>query len=425
MEESGYRFGVGVLVMASAIIGVLLIAFFGAVPTLWVDRNRVSFNFPTAPRVAVDTPVRKNGVLIGRVSSIALQPGDKGVIVRMELDRKVELRKGEVPKILSGSIITGDAVIEFIAGTPESNLRRFDGTQGTPPDGILDASEAAPINEIITDAFYSTGGEVAPDPFESLVRVEQSLLPLMSTVNITLQRFDKIGASMQEVIGDGDGPIRDMVTSIKETSEVVKTTVNDIGKVAKQVERAQIPDAIANALAEVPGIFKEAQSTLAQTQRTLKGFEQFSASLEGLGKEFEGIGETIRKAVDNANTAIENIAEITEPVSQNSEVLVANAVNALENLNALSVDLKRFTTRLNNSRGTVAELVDNPQIAYKVNQTLQNIQTASANVEILTQRLQPIIGDVRVFSDKIARNPGALIDLKGTISGRPRGVGLK
>ncbi len=425
MEESGYRFGVGVLVMASAIIGVLLIAFFGAVPTLWVDRNRVSFNFPSAPRVTVDTPVRKNGVLIGRVSSISLLPGNDGVIVRMELERKVELRKGEVPKIVSGSIITGDAVIEFVAGTPESNLKRFDGTKGTPPDGILDASEAAAINEIITDTFFSRGGEVAPDPFESLARVEQTLLPLMSTVNSTLQRFDKIGESIQEVIGDGDGPIRDMVTSIKETSDVVKTTVGNIDKVAKQIEKAQIPDAIANALAEVPGIFKEAQTTLTQTRNTLRGFEQFSASLEGLGKEFEGIGETVRKAVDNASTAIENIAEITEPVSENREVLVANAVGALENLNALSVDLKRFTTRLNNSQGTIAQLVDNPQIAFKVDQTLQSIRSASGNVEILTQRLQPIIGDVRVFSDKIARNPGALIDLKGTISGRPRGVGLK
>ena len=425
MEESGYRFGVGVLVMASAIIGVLLIAFFGAVPTLWVDRNRVSFNFPSAPRVTVDTPVRKNGVLIGRVSSISLLPGSDGVIVRMELERKVELRKGEVPKIVSGSIITGDAVIEFVAGTPESNLRRFDGTQGTPPDGILDASEAAAINEIITDTFFSRGGEVAPDPFESLARVEQTLLPLMSTVSSTLQRFDKIGESIQEVIGDGDGPIRDMVTSIKTTSDGVNNTVQDLRKVVNQIEKAQIPDAIANALAEVPGLFKEAQTTLAQTQRTLKGFEQFSASLEGLGKEFEGIGETIRKAVDNANTAIENIAEITEPVSQNSEVLVANAVSALDNLNALSVDLKRFTTRLNNSQGTIAQLVDNPQIAFKVDQTLQSIRSASGNVEILTQKLQPILGDVRVFSDKIARNPGALIDLKGTISGRPRGVGLK
>ena len=423
MEESGYRFGVGVLVMASAIIGVLLIAFFGAVPTLWVDRNRVSINFPSAPRVTVDTPVRKNGVLIGRVSSISLQPGSEGVIVRMELDRSVELRKGEVPKIVSGSIITGDAV--FVEGTAESNLRRFDGTMGTPRDGILDAAEAAPINEIITDNSYLRGGEVATDPFESLARLEQTLVPLMSTVKNAVERFDSIGASVQEVIGDGDGPIRDMVTSIKETSDGIKTTVSDIDKVVRQVENAQIPNAIANALAEVPGLFQEAQTTLSQTQRTLKGFEKFSASLEGLGSEFEGIGETIRKAVDNANTAIENIAEITEPVSQNSEVLVANAVSALENLDALSVDLKKFTTRLNNSQGTVKELVDNPQIAFKVNQTLQSIQTASANVEILTQRLQPILGDVRVFSDKIARNPGSLIDLKGTISGRPRGVGLK
>jgi len=425
MEESGYRFGVGVLVMASAIIGVLLIAFFGAVPTLWVDRNRVSINFPSAPRVTVDTPVRKNGVLIGRVSNISLQPGNEGVIIRMELDRKVELRKGEVPKIVSGSIITGDAVIEFVAGTPESNLRRFDGSMGTPPDGILDAGEAAPINEIITDRSYFRGGEVATDPIESFARLEQTLVPLMSTMNMAAGRFDSIGASIQEVIGNGDGPIRDMVTSIKNSSDGFNKTVAGIDRVVKQVEDARLADAIANALAEVPGIFKEAQTTLTQTRNTLRGFEKFSASLEGLGKEFEGIGETIREAVENANTAIENIAEFTEPVSQNSEVLVANAVGALDNLNTLSVDLKKFTTRLNNSQGTIAQLVDNPQIYYKVDQTLQSIRAASGNVEILTQKLQPILGDARIFTDKIARNPGALIDLKGTISGRPRGAGTK
>jgi len=425
MEESGYRFGVGVLVMASAIIGVLLIAFFGAVPTLWVDRNRVSINFPSAPHVTVDTSVRKNGVLIGRVSSISLQPGNEGVIVRMELDRKVELRKGEVPKIVSGSIITSDAVIEFVEGTPESNLRRFDGTMGTPRDGILDAAEAAAINEIISDRSYLRGGEVATDPIESLARLEQTLVPLMSTVKNAVERFDSIGASIQEVIGNGDGPIRDMVTSIKETSNGINTTVNRIGNVVKQVEDAQLPDALANALAEIPSIFKEAQTTLTQTRNTLRGFEKFSTSLEGLGKEFEGIGETIRKAVDNANTAIENIAEITEPVSQNSEALVANAISALDNLNALSADLKKFTNRLNNSQGTISQLVDNPQIAFKVDQTLQSIRAASGNVEILTQKLQPILGDTRIFSDKIARNPGALIDLRGAISGRPRGAGIK
>ena len=425
MEENGYRFGVGVLVMASAIIGVLLIAFFGAVPALWVDRYQVNVNFKKAPRVAVDTPVRKNGVLIGRVSNISLQPGNKGVLIRMELDRKVELAKGEVPRIVTGSIITGDSVIEFVEPSPESNLRRFDGTMGTPKDGVLDARELAVSYEIVTNDSFQDGGEVATDPLESLSRLEATLVPVMSTLQRALTQVESIGASVQDVVGEGNGPVREAVATFKSTAEDVRTAVNTINRIGAQLENAQIPTLLANVLAEVPGLFKEAQTTLVQTQRTLKGLEQFSASLEGFGKEFEGIGETVRKMVDNANAVVENLAEITEPVSQNSEALVANAVNAMSNLDALSVDLQKFSNRLNNSRGTIAELVDNPQIAFRVDQTLKSVQTASSNVAVLTQKLQPILGDARVFSDKIARHPGSLIDLSGAIRGRPRGLGTK
>lgn len=424
MEESGYRFGVGVLVMASAIIGVLLIAFFGAVPTLWVDRNRVSINFPSAPRVAVDTPIRKNGVLIGRVSAITLRPGNEGVIIRMELERKVELRKGEVPRIVSGSIITGDAVIEFVEPTTESNLRRFDGTMGTPRDGVLDARESAAINEFISDNSFLDGGEVAKDPFESLTRLESTLVPVLTTVERALARIDSIGASVQEVVGQDNGPVRELVTSIRATADDVQTTVNTVNRVVMQFENAQIPNAIANGLTMLPDLFKEAQTTLAQTQRTLKGFEQFSASLEGLGKEFEGIGETIREAVENANVAIKNIADITDPVSKNSEVLVANAVRTLANLDALAMDLKRLTSRINNSNGTVAQLIDNRQLYDKTTDTLNHIQSASGNIQVLTQKLQPILNDVRIFTDKVARDPGQ-IGVRGALSARPLGAGIK
>ena len=424
MEESGYRFGVGVLVMASAIIGVLLIAFFGAVPTLWVDRNRVSFNFPSAPKVQVDTLIRKNGVEIGRVSAITLRPGNEGVIIRMELDRKVELRKGEVPRIVSGSIITGDAVIEFVEPTSESNLRRFDGSMGTPRDGVLDARESAAINEFITDKSFLDGGEVAKDPFESLTRLESTLVPVLTTVERALARIDSIGASIQEVVGQDNGPVRELVTSIKATADDVQTTVKTWNRVVMQFENAQIPNGIANGLAILPDLFREAQTTLAQTQRTLKGFEQFSASLEGLGKEFDGIGETIREAVDNANVAIKNIADITDPVSKNSEVLVANAVRSLANLDTLALDLKRLTSRINNSNGTVAQLIDNPQLYIKATDTLNNIQSASGNIQVLTQKLQPILNDVRIFTDKVARDPGQ-VGVRGALSARPLGAGRK
>ncbi len=54
MEENNYRFSVGVLVLASAIIGALLLVFFGAIPNFLVDRYRVTIIFrgrPALPRI--------------------------------------------------------------------------------------------------------------------------------------------------------------------------------------------------------------------------------------------------------------------------------------------------------------------------------------------------------------------------------------
>ena len=421
MEDSGYRFGVGVLVLASAIIGVLLVAFFGAVPNLWVDRYRASFNFDKAPKVTIDTPVRKNGVLIGRVSGISLLAGDEGVILTMELERKYPLNKSEVPRISAGSFITGDAVVEFVKPSRESLVKRFDGGL---KDGDLDATELAESNTIMTEGFYSIGGENAQDPQEFLSTLEQNFIPLISSLERAMVRLDSVGASMQAIVGDGSAPIKDLVSSTKITIDNINTTVGSIDRVVKQVERADIPNAIANALTLLPDLFKEAQITLAQTQRTLKGFEQFSLSLEGLGKEFEGIGETVREAVKNAGVAIENIAEITEPVSQNSEKLVNNAIQALENLDALSKDLKRFTNKLNNRNGTINQLVENDQMYFSVLQAVKSIEASSSNIQVLTQRLQPIVADARIFTDKLARDPGQL-GVRGVLSNRPQGIGLK
>lgn len=424
MEENGYRFGVGVLVLASAIIGVLLVAFFGAVPQFWVDRYTVTVNFPNAPNVSVDTPVRKNGVRIGRVSSVFLRPRSGGVDLTLELERKNELQIGETPRIKTGSIITGEAVIEFVPPTREMLLRRFDGTAGTPRDGELDEAELAASAKPITDNSFLSDGQVMGEPIEALLEMQAQFAPVLASMDRTINRFDTVAAAIQDVLGDGTGPVREVMTSAKTTLDNINGTVGTINRVATQIERAEIPRAVADGLTVLPDLFKEAQTTLAQTQRTLHGFETFSASLEEIGKDFDGIGESVKKAIDNANVAIENIAEITDPVAKNSDQLVANAVSALANLDSLSVELRKFSVRLNNSNGTIAKLVDDPRLGAELRDTIVNIRNASANVEGLSRQLQPILGDVRVFTDKIARDPGQ-IGVRGALSSRPLGVGLK
>ncbi len=142
------------MVLAACIICVLLIAFFGRGPSLWEERYRVSINFPRTPRVTVDTPVRKNGVTIGRVSNVFLRPGDGGVDLTLEIKGEYQIKKEELAMIMMGSLITGDSVVEFVAPSKASMLARFDGIAGTAPDGMLDETEQRVSQEFMADRDY-------------------------------------------------------------------------------------------------------------------------------------------------------------------------------------------------------------------------------------------------------------------------------
>ena len=89
----------------------------------------------------------------------------------------------------------------------------------------------------------------------------------------------------------------------------------------------------------------------------------------------------------------------------------------LKNLDALLIDLRQFSHRLNSGDGTIARLIEDDQLYFEFIQTIKNVR-------VLTQRLQPIAEDVRVFTDKIARDPGQL-GVRGALQGRPIGAGLK
>jgi phospholipid/cholesterol/gamma-HCH transport system substrate-binding protein len=421
MDDNGYRFGVGVLVLASAIIGVLLIAFFGAVPKFWMERYRFTVNFPSAPNVGVDTPVRKNGVHIGRVAKVELrkQRGG-GVDLLLEIDGDYELLVGEVPRIKTGSLISGDSIIEFVEPDTKELLTRFDGFSGSPKDGVLDERELQASQQVIGRQDFIAKGEVVPDPLEAF----GDMAGLANSLQRVAERMDNILSVAQDTFGGDNTPIRDVTSRMQTTLDNINVTVGTINRIGTQIERANLPDLVAEALNTLPGLLKKAEGTLTQLQSTLKGFEEFSDSLESIGGEFQGIGETVRSALTNADQAIGNLAEITEPISQRSDQIAANLGNALANIEGLAADLKIFARRLNNSQGTLARLVDDPSMYGKLNDTLDNIRLVSGNVEVITRRLQPVIEDVRVTADKLARDP-AQMGVRGILSPRPNGLGVK
>ncbi len=112
MDERVIKFRVGVMVLATLIIAGILVLLFGDTPSLMRDDYTIYMHFNDAPGVTEGTPVRKSGILIGRVKSVRFAE-QGGVIVEAEIYRDVKLYRSEVPQV-SGSLLGGDVVIQFV-----------------------------------------------------------------------------------------------------------------------------------------------------------------------------------------------------------------------------------------------------------------------------------------------------------------------
>lgn len=403
MEENGYRFGVGVLVLASALIGVLLVVFFGAAPTFWVKRYRVIIQFPAAPGVEIDTPVRKNGVKVGRVAGVRLQPGDNGVYLDLELDSKIEIQQGETCRIGTGSLITGDGIVEFIQPTEAILVQRFDGKTGLPRNGMLEPEERTMAQTVMKEGDFLSGGQVAGDPMNLIIDMQSNFATTLQSIEKAAGRIDSLAASVQDVMGGSDDEIRDMVQRTRLALDNFNLTTESVRRVFDQMENSRVPEALAKILDKLPTLVDEAEQVVLQTKTTLKSFEE-------VGVNFQEVGKT-------ANETVANIRDFTAPLRGEGGRVVQEAVNTLHNLDLLVTDLRQFSQRLNSGQGTIARLIEDDQLYYSLVNSLDNIERT-------TSRLQPIIEDVRVFTDKVARDPGQL-GVRGALSGRPHGIGLK
>ena len=111
MDDRTKQFRVGVTVLAAILLTGILVLLFGETPNFFQRRYTVFISFDDGSGVTRDTPIKKSGITIGRVSNVELKD-DAGALVTAEIDSDRTLMRNEVPRI-SGSIIGGDAFIDF------------------------------------------------------------------------------------------------------------------------------------------------------------------------------------------------------------------------------------------------------------------------------------------------------------------------
>jgi phospholipid/cholesterol/gamma-HCH transport system substrate-binding protein len=226
-------------------------------------------------------------------------------------------------------------------------------------------------------------GAVSRDPFEVFATLEPKLGGAMQSLAEASESVKKLTDNLDRLLlGEDD----------KFSSMVHKT---DAALDAFNLAMANINDVMGD---------PQARANLKQTLNSLPDV------INDLRTTVQGIGET----VDTADRNLRNLEGLTKPLGERGEGMVAQIDVTIGRLDETLQQASMFTKALNESQGTLGKLVRDPQV-------YNDLAQAAGNVNRLTRELRPIVDDVRVFTDKIARHPEQL-GVKGALDRR---AGLK
>ena len=369
MDERVLKFRVGVVVVAAAAITVILIALLGAWPNPFEPRYTIFIVFPEAPGVTVDTPVRKSGIQIGRVSGVELRD-EGGVELKMKIDSKYKLYDNEICRISTGSVVTGDAVLEFVrlADQPLSN-------------------------KLIADGDFMANGVVASSPFEVLANLEGKISTAIGSIETAGDEVTQLARSMNSLIGNNAEQLDRIIGKTEVALDSFNKAMTSIDDVMGDED---MKAKLRKSLEELPEMFADARTTLAQMRETLEGFSRVSA---------------------RAERNLANMEDFTAPLGERGEQIATDLARTVRNVDELLTNLVELSSSINSREGTVGQLIHNPELYDRMNR-------AAGQLEETARKLPAVISDVRVFTDKIARDP-RILGAKGALDRRPSGAGLK
>ena len=360
MTERQLQFRVGVFVLAAATVAGVMVFQFGELRTLWERHYTVAIHFETAPSVQPSTPVRRNGVSIGRVREVVFDEEQGGVTVLVDVRAQYRLRRDAQPRLVRS--LLGDASIAVTPGRSHDYL----------PDG----------GKLV--------GEPPVDPIEIIDRLENKMTMTLESFHATSREWQNVGRNLNSLMGTNQGQL----------NVVIERTAEALSQFTATMQNANAALAHANKVLGDP----KHQENL---KRTL-------SALPELVDETRQTIMTVRLAAKNVDRNLNNLNEVTLPLAKQSRSMVSKLDSTLGNLETVSAELSQFSRLLKREEGSLQKFVNDPEL-------YRNLNRSASSLAVLLKNIEPIVADLRIFSDKIARHP-EMIGVRGALT---RSSGLK
>jgi len=362
MDERVMQFRVGVVFLFILIVLAILLVLFGKLPSFIPGRTyTVQIQFDYAGGVSSGTPVRKSGILIGRVESVRLTEEDSKVMVTAKIDGDKSIYQNEEPYITRD--LLGDTALAFL------------------PNRHLPGAREPIDRESILE------GRVSNDPTGLMQALSRPISKVEETGEALTAASKKLGAAAQRVEDilneDAQRNVRDILRDAAQSLKVVHKVLGDEANQTK----------LAESLSKLPDTIDSMNRTFQATDETLRRFTQKSLK----------DGKTpIERMVDTIEMTERTLRRFSESEDPNKPPPVDQIAIAMENIGEITTLLRTIMSRMEKGEGSLGALLNDRELYDRLNH-------AARNIEQVTQQLKPIVADARVISDKVARHPGVII----------------
>ncbi len=391
MDERKQQTLVGFFVLLAFVM--LLWMIFLNSDAAWKGLYTVYLKPRAAPGVKAGTPVRKNGVLIGRVKDV--QTGDDHVTLALNIYDDEKIYENEVASIGAESIL-GDAVIEIIPTTPDVRGNAL------AADGLINSVAIRRNPMEIVDVALNLETQIS-DTLQSIKQTASTFESTAERIGVAGDNVSQFTQSIQDAIGGPNGDVQSLIGDFRNVTQKTQLALDNFNRIFENVNDVvgdpEFKNRFNDVLATLPEIFQEVKGAVTAVKDTVSSF---------------------RKISDSADSNLKNLEGFTQSLSENGPEILETINERLANIDGVFDKIKQAAEslgKLQNSEGTIGKLLNDPALYNNALETVQSAREAVENIREQTAKIEPLINDARLFTDSIARDPG-VIGIRGAIRNR-------
>ncbi|MCL2346730.1 MAG: MlaD family protein [Planctomycetaceae bacterium] len=388
MEDRKIKLQLGIVGVTVIAATVFLVTIFGQgrMPSFFSSDYTIYVLLQQAPMLTPNSPVLKNGVEIGRVVDVSLTDDDLNVKISARINGGVRLY--ETDECWLNMNILGQSSLNF-----------------KPRPGVADRGQLLVDGSVVH-------GNAPPDIIQIATNLEGDLTGALRQFTMATKAVSDTFMKVDQIIGTPE----EVIEKQKYFEKIVKqaeSTLGSIDRLAHGVEDIlndpNIKNSIHHSAAELPQLIADTKTLMTNVNNTLDEFKKLFGHVEGT---FDRVSGTF----DRIDNNLDNMTKFTTALGDNGPKMIDGLANAAIELENSVRQVSVFMEALNNPDGSVGQMLKDPEFFQSLNRTVKN-------AERLTQQLQPILRDINVFSDKIARDPG-LLGVKGIFTKSPPVKGI-